>query len=210
MTDRETEARPQEPLLRYSNVNVAFHWVTVALVFFQIWLGLSFADMERGRRHDTLFTWHRTIGTIILLVILARLTYRLFNPPPPYPPELPNWERVAGTWNHRLFYLLLIALPIGGLISVSGFTSGSTISLLGGVAIPKIPGVSEQLGELAGEVHSAAAWLLMLLIGLHAAAALKHQFFDRNRAAGRMPPFKDPIDEPVVIGQGRDPRSAAG
>jgi cytochrome b561 len=209
MVDRAIEARPQEPLLRYSNVNVAFHWITAALVIFQIWLGLSFADMAQGPERASLFTWHRTIGAIILLVVLARLTYRLANPPPPYPPELPKWERVAGTWNHRLFYLLLIALPIGGVLAVSGLSPGPTITLLGGVAIPKIPGISKDIGELAGNVHSAAAWLLMALIVLHILAALKHQFFDRNRAAGRMPPFKDPVDEPVVIGQGAH-RQAAG
>jgi cytochrome b561 len=209
MVDRAIEARPQEPLLRYSNVNVAFHWITAALVIFQIWLGLSFADMAQGPERASLFTWHRTIGAIILLVVLARLTYRLANPPPPYPPELPKWERVAGTWNHRLFYLLLIALPIGGVLAVSGLSPGPTITLLGGVAIPKIPGISKDIGELAGNVHSAAAWLLMALIVLHILAALKHQFLDRNRAAGRMPPFKDPVDEPVVIGQGAH-RQAAG
>ena len=70
------------------------------------------------------------------------------------------------------------------------------------ITIPKLPGISKELGELAAGVHSAAAWLLIALIVLHAAAALKHQFFDKNRASGRMPPFKDPVGEPVVIGQG--------
>src|SRR6476661_2893213 len=202
MADRAIEAQEQHALLRYSNVTVAFHWLTVALVLFQLWLGFSFADMERGPARANLFTWHRTIGAVILLVILARLTYRLMNPPPPYPPQLPRWERVAGTWNHRLFYLLLIAMPIVGIIAVSGHTPGSTITLLGGIPIPKLPGISEGLGETAGDVHTAAAWLLMALIALHAAAALKHQFVDKNRAAGRMLPFQDPCDEAVVIGQG--------
>ena len=208
MADRAIEAQEQHALLRYSNVTVAFHWLTVALVLFQLWLGFSFADMERGPARANLFTWHRTIGAVILLVILARLTYRLMNPPPPYPPQLPRWERVAGTWNHRLFYLLLIAMPIGGIIAVSGHTPGSTITLLGGIAIPKIPDISEQMGELAGGIHVAAVWALLALMVLHVAAALKHQFVDKNRAAGRMLPFQDPCDEPVVIGQGA--RSEAG
>jgi len=196
------EAVPQEALRRYSNVAVAFHWVTVALVLFQLWLGFSFADMTRGPQRDHLFTWHKTVGAIILLVVLARLTYRLMNPPPPYPPELSRWERIAGTWNHRLFYLLLIAIPIGGLLAVSGHTPGPTITLLGGIAIPKVPGISEALGNIAAEVHVAAVWFTIALVVLHAAAALKHQFLDKNRAAGRMPPFQDPVEEPVVIGQG--------
>lgn len=203
MADRTTEAREQQSLLRYSNVNVAFHWTTVVLVLFQIWLGFSFADMAQGPQRSGLFTWHRTLGAIILLLTLARLTYRLTNPPPPYPPELPRWERVAGTWNHRLFYLLLIGLPIGGLVAVSGDTQGPTITLLGGVSIPKIPGISKELGEIAGDAHAAGAWLLIALIVIHAGAALKHQFVDRSRAAGRMPPFRDPVSEAVVVGQGR-------
>jgi cytochrome b561 len=202
MTDQAVEAQPQQPLLRYSNLAVAFHWLTAALVLFQIWLGLSFADMAKGPERANLFTWHRTIGALILLVVLARLTYRLVNPPPLYPPQLPQWERVAGTWSHRLLYLLLIALPIGGLVAVSGHTPGPTIALLGGIAIPKVPGISKDLAELAGGVHSAAAWLLIALIVLHAAAALKHQFVDRNRASGRMPPFQAPNGEHPVIGQG--------
>jgi cytochrome b561 len=196
------EAREQYPLRRYSNVAATFHWVTVLLVLLQLWLGFSFADMAQGPDRTNLFTWHRTVGALILLIVLARLTYRLINPPPPYPPELPRWERVAGMWNHRLFYLLLIAMPIGGLLAVSGLTPGPNITLVGGISFPKIPGISKEVGEIAGEVHSAAAWALIALIVLHLGAALKHQFIDKNRAAGRMPPFKDPVDEPVVVGQG--------
>jgi cytochrome b561 len=87
-------------------------------------------------------------------------------------------------------------------LALSARVPGPTISLLGGISIPKVPGISRQLGEIAFDVHVAAAWLLMALIVLHVAAALKHQFVDHNRAAGRMPPFQDPVDEPVVIGQG--------
>jgi cytochrome b561 len=205
MTD-PTEAREQHPLRRYSNVAVTFHWVTVVFVLFQLWLGFSFVGAPEGPRQDSLFTWHRTIGALILLIVLARLTYRLMNPPPPYPPQLPRWERLAGTWNHRLFYLLLIAMPIVGLVAVSGMVPGNTVSLLGGVAIPKIPGISKQFGDAAGEFHELAAFLLCALIVVHVAAALKHQFIDHNRAAGRMPPFRDPVDEPVVVGQGGDAR----
>lgn len=202
MADRTIEAHEQQPLRRYSNVAVTFHWITAALVLFQLWLGFSFADMAQGPARGNLFTWHKTIGAVILLVALGRLTYRLVNPPPPYPPELPAWERAAGTWNHRLFYLLLVAIPIGGLLAVSGHTEGPTITLLGGVQIPKVPGISEELGETAGDVHVAAVWFLIVLMVLHVAAALKHEFIDKNRVAGRMPPFKDPIDEPVIVGQG--------
>ena len=197
------EVREQHPLRRYSNAAVGLHWVTAVLVLFQIWLGLSFADMAQGPQRGELFTWHKTVGATILILALARLTYRLMNPPPPFPPELPRWERLAAVWNHRLFYILLIGLPIGGLIAVSGHTKGPTTTLLGGVQIPVVPGISEQMGEAAGEVHSALAWVLIALMVVHVAAALKQQFFDRpGRMSGRMPPFQPRTGEPVVQGSG--------
>ena len=197
------EVREQHPLRRYSNAAVALHWITAVLVLFQIWLGLSFADMPQGPQRGELFTWHKTIGATILILALVRLTYRLMNPPPPFPPELPRWERLAAVWNHRLFYVLLIGLPIGGLIAVSGLTKGPTTTLLGGVQIPVIPGISEQMGETAGEIHAALAWVLIALLVLHVAAALKQQFFHRpGRMSGRMPPFRPRTHEPVVEGSG--------
>ena len=213
MSDRDQpsvpDAVPQERILRYSNTAVAIHWVTVVLVLFQIWLGFSFADLAPGPERGQLFTWHKTIGALILLATIARLTYRMINPPPPFPTDLPKWERVSAVWNHRLFYILLIGLPIGGLIAVSGHAKGPTTSLLGGVALPVIPGISEQMGEIAGGLHSAGAVALIALIALHLAAALKHQFVDHAPASGRMPPFRPPHGEQVVIGQGSAARPEA-
>ena len=195
------ETAPQSAVLRYSNATVTFHWITVVLVLTQAYLGFTFALSDEGPARDAVFVWHKTVGMIILLLTLARLAYRLKNPPPPFPPELPAWERFAAVWNHRLFYTLLIAMPIVGFIAVSGFASGPTTPIAGGIQIPVIPGISRDTGELAGEVHEIAAFLLVALILVHIAAALKHQFVDRWRGSARMPPFSS-MGEPVAIGQG--------
>src|SRR3546814_17558083 len=76
--------------------------------------------MERGPARGDLFTVHKSIGATILILALVRLAWRLLHPPPPFPTELPRWERVASVWAHRAFYLLLILLPLTGLMAVSG------------------------------------------------------------------------------------------
>ena len=197
------ETAPQDAVLRYSNATVAFHWITVALVLFQAYLGFRFGWSEPGPDRDYVFLWHKTVGVVILLLTLARLAYRLKNPPPPFPPELRAWERILAVWNHRLFYTLLIAMPIVGFIAVSGYANGPTTPLLGGIEVPVVPGVSRETGDLAGEAHEISAFLLVALILVHAGAALKHQFVERWRGAARMRPFKSQ-GEPVAIGQGRD------
>jgi cytochrome b561 len=196
------EAVPQEPVRRYSNVAVTFHWVTVVLVVTQATLGFWFDNIDPSPTRDQLFTWHKTIGPLILLITLARLWYRLRNPPPPFTPELPHWERVAAVWNHRLFYFLLIVMPLAGLTAVSGHTNGPFTTLAFGIPFPVIPGVSESAADTAGDVHVVLAFTLVAAILVHVAAALKQQFYDHWRLAGRMPPFQPRPPEEPVIGQG--------
>lgn len=193
------DAVEQHPLRRYVNAAVAIHWITAALVLTQLWLGFAFADLPRGPQRIELLTWHKTVGATILLLAVVRLAVRLANPPPPFPPELPRWERVAAVWTHRLFYFLLFALPLTGLIAVSGKTAGATTPLIGGVSLPVVPGISEASGELSGGVHEALVFATIALLILHVGAALKQQFFDRpGRMAGRMPPFRARTSEPSV------------
>ena len=197
------EAVPQDPIRRYSNAAVTFHWVTVALVLTQVVLGFAFAEfMEKGPARSEVFAWHKTIGALILVLALIRLAYRLKNPPPPFPTELPRWRRIAAVWNHRAFYFLLIVLPLTGLIAVSGMSPSGTTQLAGGITIPIIPGIGKETGETSGDLHVVLVFTTIALLLLHVAAALSQQFFEHDRAAGRMPPFQAPGGEQAVIGQG--------
>ena len=192
------EATDQQRLVRYSNIAVTLHWLTAALVVTQVVIGFTFHNMERGPDRMELFTWHKTVGAMILILALLRLAYRLINRPPPFPEELPRWERLAAVWNHRAFYFLLVALPLTGLIAVSGKTDGWFTPLVGGIPLPTVPGISEDGGELSGGVHEVLVFTTLALLVLHIGAALKHQFFVPNRAAGRMPPFRAPGGERPV------------
>jgi cytochrome b561 len=181
-------------LLRYTNGAIALHWLTVLLVLIQLYLGFTFHDMPRGPAKGEMFTWHKTVGATILIVSLIRLGWRLAHEPPPFPEVLPRWERIAAVWNHRAFYFLLIALPLTGLATVSAGNSGFT-KLAGGIPLPVIPGLPEASGETFGGIHMVLIWVTIALVVLHVAAALKHQFVDRSRVAGRMPPFQAPTGE---------------
>ena len=191
MVDYMVEETSGRLAIRYVPIVVAIHWVTAALVLVQVWLGFTFHNLPKGTpERAELFTWHKTVGATILLLALIRLGVRLINPPPPFPAELPRWERLFAVWNHRIFYVLLIALPLTGLIAVSAKTPGATTSLIGGFQFPVIPGISEGSGEISGELHEWLVYSTIALLVLHFAAALKHQFIDRGPVANRMWPFR--------------------
>ena len=205
------EPATQHPIRRYSNVAVAFHWTVVALVLTQVVIGFTFAEfLPKGPTQAALFTWHKTLGALILLLTLARLAYRLKNPPPPFPPELPPWRRTIAVWNHRLFYALLILLPLTGLVAVSGHAKSWFTPLVGGIPLPVVPGISGDTGDTSGDVHVVLVYTTIALLLLHVGAAIQQQFFEHDRTAGRMPPFQAPGDERAVIGQGGSAVSAEG
>jgi len=189
-------------LRRYSNVAVSLHWLIVALLLVQIWLGFVFGDMPKGPERMAFFSWHKTVGAAILVLTLVRLGYRLLNPPPAYPAEMPAWRRAAALWSHRLFYFLLIGLPLTGLIAVSGHTKGWFTPLIGGIPLPVVPGIGAATGELSGSVHGVLVWTMIALLVLHVAAALYEQFLARCSVSYRMPPLQPKHGQDVVIGQG--------
>lgn len=179
--------------LRYDLVAAGIHWVTAALIVAQLLVGFIFHAMERGPLRSEWFGWHKTLGVTILALALARLAWRLGHKPPPWPTAMPRWEKSVAAWSHRLFYFVLIATPLTGLLAVSAYADQSVIELVGGLEVPPIPGISEGVGETFEELHKHLVQLVVLLIGLHVLAAVRHQWFGRRRspaaAAGRMPPF---------------------
>ncbi|QIK96492.1 cytochrome b [Sphingomonas sp. HDW15A] len=174
--------------IRYRSTVVWIHWITATLLIAQVVLGFYFSDLPRGPDRMEVFAWHKTLGAIILLLAFARLGVRLVNPPPPYPQDFPRWERAMAVWNHRIFYILLIALPLTGLLAVSGRAEDDWVALKFGLALPAIPGVPKE--NEFGDVHEVLVFITIGLLVLHVGAALKNQFADRGPVASRMPPFR--------------------
>lgn len=174
---------------RYSTGAAVLHWLMAAIILIQIGVGFAFAWMERGPARSDVFLWHKTLGATILLLAVIRLGWRLTHRPPPFPPELPDWQRIAATTSHWAFYLLMFVLPLTGLIAVSGRAEDGRVPLLFGLSLPAVPGVTREMGGTFADIHVILVFTTLALFVLHVAAATKHQFFDRNRMTGRMPPL---------------------
>lgn len=171
---------------RYTAVAIALHWAMAALLLFMIWLGWNMEDNE-GR-----FQLHKSIGITILFLALARLGWRFANPPPPLPEGMPKREKTASHAVHIIFYALMIGIPLGGwlMVSISPFQV-STV-LYGVVSWPHLPFTEGLRGEtLYGIVeffHSKGAWVIIALLALHVAGAVKHEIGAEDGVLKRMLP----------------------
>ncbi len=172
---------------RYTRTAVALHWLVFGLILANFPLGLYMADLHFSPLQLRLLSYHKWIGVTVFLLAAARLSWRAAHTPPPLPASMPEWERHAAHGLHFLLYLLLFAIPLTGWLTSSA--KGIQTIYLGLVPLPDLIGKDKALGQLLGEVHSGLNFALLALVGIHAGAALKHHFLDRDGVLARMLPF---------------------
>lgn len=171
----------------YGAIAQALHWLTVILLMLAWALGTFGDALPRGPMRATGQFIHMLAGLAILAVLAARLPWRVVDPPPPAEPtRLGRWPEHAARLAHYALYLLLIAVPIVGI--VLQFARGRPVPLFGLAEIPS-PWIADRaFSRSVRQVHELIAHALVILAGLHAAAALCHHWIFRDRTLVRMLP----------------------
>jgi len=171
---------------RYGLVSQGFHWLVVALIIVQFIWAWRIDGVEGLRDRLELVTQHKTVGMTILALAVLRLAWRLFNPPPPLPADMPRWERVAARVGHWLLYGLIFAVPLSGWAYSSAAGYGDY--WWGPVDFPSIAPSSETLEDLFHEIHEWLTTTLAVVAIGHALAALRHHFWLKDDVLTRMLP----------------------
>lgn len=208
---------PATPAIRYTAVAIALHWAIAAAIACNLalgwWMHGAIEVLDTQARAVTAFQLHKSLGLTILLLSLLRLAWRWTHPPPPLPPVMPAWEKLAARATHWTFYALMIGIPLSGWLYVSTQWRGDAplnIPTLwfGLFEVPHLFGLNQIARELRQEyayltlyAHWLLAWSMGLLLVLHVAAALKHHFINRDGVLAQMIPALQ--DEPVPHARGR-------
>ncbi len=161
-----------------------FHWVTAALVLCTIPFGIIMLRIKEGPVQDLLFNLHRSIGAILLPIVVCRLIWRLKHPPLPLPAEIPMIQRGAAHATHWMLYLLLIVQPIVGWLATSAYRAPIEVFWL--FVLPPIWPEDRALSEQLFPVHQLIGFALAILICMHIGAALFHHFIQKDRVLMRM------------------------
>lgn len=173
---------------RYSRVAIALHWTVAALILLNFPIGFFNEGIESRFGVSTMWL-HKSIGLTVLLLSIGRLGWRLFHRPPPLPETVARWRASVSAAVHRLFYALMVLLPLTGWVRTS---AGSyPLTWFGLVDVPKFAiarGSPE--ARLAASAHDLLAWTMLALVALHVAAALHHHFVLRDAVLRRMLPAR--------------------
>ena len=157
---------------RYTAVAVALHWLVAVLLIAQFAWGWAMQQIPKqppGFRADA-FNLHKSVGLVLLALMLVRLGWRLRHPPPPLT-GLPAWQRRLATGTHRLLYLCLVVQPVAGYLG--SVFSGYPVKWFG-LTLPAWGWHSVALKDAMSTVHLANSFVLLALVLLHVAGAVRH------------------------------------
>jgi cytochrome b561/polyisoprenoid-binding protein YceI len=163
-----------------------FHWATALLVFVQLPLGWMAVSWRLSPAKAHLYVWHKSLGMLLLVLVVLRLLWRFVNSTPALPADMPLWQCRSARTSYALLYALLIAMPLTGWILNSAANVPVHIFWL--IPLPSIAAPSKNTASLAAFAHITMFVTLTALLMIHIAAALRHHFVSRNDVLVRMLP----------------------
>lgn len=178
----------------------AFHWVTALMILVLVPVGMvmsrtyafKFDNKQLESIHVAMSVIHQSLGLIVLILVVARLGWRLRNPVPGLPAGLAAYQRVLAKLNHAVLYALLFIVPLSGWASLSAFGEAPTYFLWWeGLPeiVPKVP-LDHPFGySFYAGIHIWALWTGLGVLALHVIAALWHEFARKDSVLRRMWPL---------------------
>jgi cytochrome b561 len=188
-------ASPGTASPRFTAVAIVLHWTIGLGILAMLAMGLAMthAPLPASQKF-ALYQLHKSVGITILLAAALRLLWRLTHRPPALPRGMPRWEKAAAGGTHLLLYALMIGMPLVGWLLVSASPLSLPTVLYGRVVWPHVPitawfGWSKPRASVAlSSLHAAGGYALIVLVLVHAGAALRHHLVLRDGVLRRMIP----------------------
>lgn len=170
----------------YSGFARFLHWTVAACVLTMIPIGILMNRIPAGDAQNVFYTVHRSLGVLVLALMLVRLTYRIFNGAPAPEPTITPFQRIASQLVHLSLYALLITQAVIGWVATSAY--GAAISFFGLFTVPALVEKDEALSKTLFPIHETIGFIIAALLVMHIGAALYHHFVRHDGVLGRMLP----------------------
>jgi len=171
---------------RYPATSKLLHWLVAICVLTTAPVAIAMVQVSKGPTQDALYNLHKSLGVLILVLMVLRLINRLAVGAPIADPGIAPWQKAVSSIVHTSLYIMLLAMPIVGYIANSVY--GASTPFFGLFDLPPIAGKNEALATQLFTLHRWAGWLVVGLVLMHAGAALYHHFIRRDSVLQRMLP----------------------
>lgn len=172
------------PRTSYDSFSRLTHWLTAAVILVAMVVGAFFPHMPDSTTFQFFSTLNKSLGTLLLPIMVARYVWRHFRPEVAYPPSMATWNRGLAHLFHEVFYLVILTAVVSGLGMLK---TGFYLCWL--LYIP--PPVKDlEMNYLFASIHTVTLNVLGVMLLLHIAAVVWHYKRGRQAILYRMLPTK--------------------
>lgn len=169
---------------KYGLIAKLLHWL-VAILIIGAWIvGYYAADLPNDNPQKfELFDLHKSVGMVILMLVIIRLSWRMYGGAPGFANMNPLLVFAAKTV-HYLLYICMFVQPLSGWALSS--SAGYNPTLFGLFSFPALVPKDKSMVETYVDIHEFVAWSLLVLFALHVGAAIFHHFVLKDNTLRRM------------------------
>lgn len=170
----------------YGAVTKILHWTIAVIVICLLGAGLVMGGIHDLSLKLTTYNLHKSFGITVLALIICRICWHIYSHRPEEVETIKPWEKIGAKIVHYSLYVLLLAQPMTGwLMSSAG---GRPVNVFGLFTLPDLVPVDKAVKHIYASRHETIGYLIIAVVGLHIAAALKHHFIDKDIVLKRMLP----------------------
>lgn len=170
---------------RYDFLSIFLHWLVAVFIIGLFASGLWMVDL--GYYDDWYYQapwWHKGIGVVTAILIVSRWAWSLFRQPPAAISSIPYWQHLLAKITHQAMNIVALIIVISGYVMVTA--KGDGLSVFDWFTIPAFISNKPAWVDPAGAIHLWAAYFLIAMATVHALAAVKHHFIDRDSTLKQM------------------------
>lgn len=169
----------------YGLVSKLLHWLIAILIIVLLGIGWWMVDLTYyDKWYTDALLWHKSLGVCVGLLVFLKLGWRSTTANPHAQSSLTSFETMASQLVHYFLLLAMLIIPVSGyFVSTS---EGASIEVFNWFSFPAFIEINENTRDIAINIHYYIAYATLAVVMLHASAALKHHFIDKDNTLKRM------------------------
>ena len=171
---------------QYGTVSKVLHWGMAILIISMLACGLIMTDLAASPLKWKIYMVHKSVGLVVLFLIIPRLVWRFINIVPELLTSLPATHRSLAKLSPYILYAMMIVMVLSGYIMSN--MGGHAISFFDAYTLPHLFSKNQSLSAIAAKTHGIAAYCFIVILTTHVFAALYHHFILKNEVLRRMLP----------------------
>lgn len=170
---------------KFGLITKIIHWISAIALFALFALGYWMVGLDYySPWYQTAPHWHESVGVLLLFATIFRLIWRNINVMPEAIITHNSQERKQAVTAQILLYILLFLIMFSGYLIPTA--DERSIIVFTWFELPSLGKLFTQQEDIAGSIHLWGAYSIMVLSLVHALAAIKHHFIDKDETLLRM------------------------